>query len=104
MSDYFGPQTPPGTVFSNTSGSVSWRDGSGPKDKAVLRGEPFRKYAVEAILLDLIAELRLLHKRCCPPSDDRPDHECRRCKTNWPCRHIRILDGHAERLKEVQDE
>lgn len=29
-----------------------------PKDQAVLRGEPFRKYAVEAILLDLIAELR----------------------------------------------
>jgi hypothetical protein len=30
-----------------------------PKDQAVLRGEPFRKYAVEAILLDLIAESRL---------------------------------------------
>lgn len=40
------------------SGSVSWRDGNEPKDKAVLRGEPFRKYAVEAILQDLIAELR----------------------------------------------
>ena len=34
-----------------------------PKDQAVLRGEPFRKYAVEAILLDLIAEVYAAHDR-----------------------------------------
>ena len=78
------------------SGSVSWRNGNEPKDKAVLRGEPFRKYAIEAILLDLIAELR-----------ERFDDESMPTFDDWT--HMRrgvLADAKTAevRLREVQGE
>lgn len=54
-----------------------------------------------AILLDLIAELRKQHKRCCPPRDKRKDHECLGCRENWPCSHTRTLDSAEAQLKQL---
>ena len=105
MSDYFGPRTPPGTVFSTSSHPPS-------KDKAVLRGEPFRKYAVEAILLDLIEELREAHHAEQYTLTD--GHYCPICQTrasrmssksvDWPCDTARMADRAEARLREVQGE
>ena len=73
-----------------------------PKDKAVHRGEPFRKYAIEAILMDLIAELR----------DAHPEHPyalqngsfCGTCQTGWPCDSAGMAVRAEQRLMEVIDD
>ncbi len=87
--------------------SNGWNDGY---DTAVKEYEPMLREcektedALTKIIMDLIAQLRKQHKRCCPSSDKRKDHECLGCRESWPCPHTRALNRAEQRLLEVQGE